>query len=58
MIAAVRNRDRGDIAQAAACRLALHRIERPTAEQTAGAFLEALAMRDLHVLAMGMNLKE
>jgi hypothetical protein len=58
MVAAVRNRDRGDIAQATACRLALHRIERPTVEQTAGATLEAYAMRDLHVLAMGLNIKE
>ena len=56
MVAAVR--DRGDIAQAAACRLALHRIEHPTPEQRAGAELEALAMRDLCVLAHGKTYKE
>jgi hypothetical protein len=57
MVAAVRS-DRGDIAQAAACRLALHRIDRPTPEQSAGAELEALTMRDLHILAMGKTYKE
>lgn len=51
-------RERGDVAQAAACRLALRGIEHPTPEQTAGAYLEALTMRDIHVLAQGKNLKE
>jgi hypothetical protein len=51
-------RERGDTAQAAACRLALRGIEHPTAEQTAGAYLEALTMRDLYVLAMGKTYKE
>lgn len=48
----------GRIDIGAACLLAYRGIEFPTAEQEAGALLEAHALNDLHVLAAGKNLKE
>ena len=60
MLAAARGHgDRGgNISTSAGCLLALAGIEHPTPEQTAGAHLLALGLSDLHVLALGKNLKE
>lgn len=51
-------RAREDLGLATSCLLAYRGIKHPTPDEIAGAALFAHALRDLHVLALGKNLKE